>query len=135
MVNTSIIELMQSPEFQEVSLKFNEAMDEYQKEADEFWKSFSHDDRLKLFCAMASLMYEGEIVERRTYRGMLYDIFDFGPESYAPAQCAGYMSIHNAIFDGENIKSIIKDFVENYMDVTKDNLDEQIDSFILTQHL
>lgn len=135
MANSSIIELIQSPEFQEVSLKFNEAMNEYQNEADKFWKSFSHDDRLKLFCAMASLMYQGEIEERRSYRGMLYDIFDFGPESYAPAQCAGYMSIHNAIFDGENIAAIIKDFVENHMGIAKDNLDDQISSFILSKHL
>jgi hypothetical protein len=125
---------LDDPEFLEISRKFNEAVDAYQKEADDFWNSLPYDDRLKLFCAVSKLIVKGEIEEKRSYRGILYDTFGFGPDAYVPAQCAGYMAIHNAIYDSEYIGEIIKDFVENHLDVTKDNLKEQIDKFIYKKH-
>lgn len=125
---------LDDPEFLEISKKFNEATDAYQKEADDLWKSLPYDDRLKLFCAMSKLIVKGEIEEKRSYRGVLYDTFGFGPDAYVPAQCAGYIAIHNAIYDGEYIGETIKDFVENHMDITKDNLQEQIDSFIYKKY-
>lgn len=124
-----------SPEWQDISNKFVEAANQYQKECDDLWNSLPYDDRLKLFCAVSSLIYKGEIEEKGTYRHVLYDTFQFDTDSYAAAQHAGYLSIHNAIFDGENIKSTIKDFVENHMDITNDNLDQQLDKFILGKYL
>lgn len=81
---------------------FRDAMNEEEKASEQFWNSLSKEQQLQVFCAVSRRIYKGEIVERRSYRGVLYDVFDFGPESYASAQCAGYLSIHNAIFDGEN---------------------------------
>lgn len=124
-----------SPEWQEISEAFTKAADDYQNECMNLWKSLSHDDRLKLFCAVSSLMYEGEIKQRGTYRYVLYDVFEFGTESYAAAQHAGYLSLHNAIFDGETVAETIEDFCTNHMDVSNDNLKEQISRFILKKHL
>jgi hypothetical protein len=126
---------LDSPEWQQASNIFRLAAEQYQKECDDLWNSLPYDDRLKLFCAVSKLIYEGEIKERGTYRHVLYDTFGFGPDSYAAAQCAGYLSIHNAIFNGEEIKGTIKDFVVNFMNITDDNLDKQIDDFILKKHL
>jgi hypothetical protein len=126
---------LDSPEWQEASNTFRLAAEQYQKECDDLWNSLPYDDRLKLFCAVSKLIYKGEIEERGTYRYVLYDTFGFGPDAYAAAQCAGYLSIHNAIFDGENIKGTIKDFVVNFMNITDDNLDKQLDDFILKKHL
>lgn len=123
-----------SEEMQELSRTFNESVDTYQKEADDLWNSLPYDDRLKLFCAVSKLIVKGEIEEKRSYRGVLYDTFGFGPDAYVPAQCAGYISIHNAIYDGEYLGETIKDLVENHLDVTKDNLQEQIDNFIYKKH-
>ena len=122
--------ILDDPEFLEMSRKFNEAVDAYQKEADDLWKSLPYDDRLKLFCAVSKLICKGEIDDKRTYRGVLYDTFEFGPDAYVPAQCAGYISIHNAIYDGQRIGETLKDFVENHLDITKDDLQEQINNYI-----
>lgn len=126
---------LDSPEWQEASNTFRLAAEQYQKECDDLWNSLPYDDRLKLFCAVSKLIYEGEIKEQGTYRYVLYDTFGFGPDAYAAAQCAGYLSIHNAIFDGENVKDTIKDFVVNFMNITDDDLDKQLDDFILKKHL
>jgi len=126
---------LDSPEWQKASNTFRLAAEQYQKECDDLWNSLPYDDRLKLFCAVSSLIYKGEIEEQGTYRYVLYDVFGFGPDAYAAAQCAGYLSIHNAIFDGENIKDTIKDFVVNFMNITDDDLDKQLDDFILKKHL
>lgn len=127
--------MLDSPEWEEVSRAFNEAVDKFQKEADDLWKSLPYDDRLKLFCAVSKLIYEGEIRDKGTYRYVLYDTFGFEPDAYVPAQCSGYLSIHNAIYDGERVAEIIEDFCTNHMDVSKDNLKEQIGSFILKKHI
>jgi hypothetical protein len=119
-----------SQEWQELSKKFTEAADNYQKEAEDFFWSLPYDDRLKVFCAISKLIYKGEIKDQGTYRHVLYENFKFGPDAYAAAQHAGYLSIHNAIFDGENVKGTIKDFVVNHMNITDDNLDGQLDNFI-----
>lgn len=126
---------LDDPELKEISLKFNEAMDKFQKEADDLWNSLSYDDRLKIFCAVSKLIYEGEIRDKRSYRGVLYSTFGFEPDAYAVAQCAGYMSIHNAIYDGERVFNTLEDFVTNHLDVTKDNLKEQIDQYIVKKYL
>ena len=126
---------LDDPKFIEASNAFNEAMDKFQKEADDHWNSLPYDDRLKIFCAVSKLIYQGEIRDGKSYRGMLYDTFGFEPDAYAVAQCAGYMSIHNAIYDGERVFKTLEDFVTNHLDVTKDNLKEQIDEYIVKKYL
>ena len=84
----------------ELSKQFNEAMAEVEKESEDFWNSLSKEDQLKAFCAISRRIYKGEIEERGTYRYVLYDVFGFGPDAYAAAQLAGYLTIHNAIYDG-----------------------------------
>jgi hypothetical protein len=81
---------------------------EHEQEA--YWNSLSKDDQLKAFCAVVRRIHRGEIEEGRSYRGVLYDTFGFGPESYAQAQLAGYLSLHNAIFDSEHERDTLKAF-------------------------
>jgi len=128
-------DFLDSPKWEEASKAFNDGINAFQKEADDLWQALPYDDKLKLFCAMSKLIYEGEIKQRGTYRYVLYDVFDFGPDAYVPAQCAGYLAIHNAIFDGEEVANTIKEFVETGLDITKDNLQEQISAFIVKKHL
>jgi hypothetical protein len=63
----------------------------------EFWNSMSKEDQLKAFCAVVSKIAKAELDDRRSYRGVLYDEFQFGPESYIPAQISGYLDLHNSI--------------------------------------
>jgi hypothetical protein len=42
----------------------------------------------------------------------LYEVFGFGPEAYAPAQMAGYLEIHNAIFTASQERKLLEDFAK-----------------------
>ena len=89
--------IFESEEWANASKAFREAMNEIEKDQEEWWNSLSTDDQIKAFCCISRRIYKGELVEQRSYRGMLYDIMEFGPEAYAQAQCAGYLEIHNAL--------------------------------------
>lgn len=84
---------------EEISKAFNEAMDIIEKDQEEFWNSLSKEDQLKCFCAVVRRIYDGELKDQCSYRGMLYSKFGFGMESYVQAQVAGYLEIHNILFD------------------------------------
>ena len=92
---------------------FQEAMAKEEKESEEFWNSLSEEQQLQAFCAVMRRLYKGEIEENRTYRGMLYDVFGFGPESYAVAQMSGFLTIHNCIWTSEEIeKEVVRTLKE-----------------------
>ena len=88
--------------FEEFSKIFREAMDLIEQDSEAFWNSLSKDDQLKAFCAVSRRIHRGEIVDKGSYRHVLYGVFGFGPEAYAPAQSAGYLDIHNAIVTEDN---------------------------------
>jgi hypothetical protein len=106
---------------------FMEAMKRSEEESEEMWNSLTHDEKLNVFCAVIRRIYEGEIEKRGSYRYVLYDVFKFGPEAYVQAQIAGYLSIHNAIYDSVTMKDILKDFTNH---VNAEVTEEQIDSFL-----
>ena len=122
---------LDDPKFIEASKAFQEAADAYQKEADEFYAALPHDDRLKIFCAVMKLLAKGELEKKGSYRYILYDVFEFGMESYACAQHAGYLPLHNSIYDYDDLHRIIKKFVEEHMDITKDDLNSQITDYLV----
>ena len=93
-------DLTNSDEWLEASKIFIEAMKEIEDEQEEWWNSLSKDDQLKAFCCISRRIYQGEIVENRSYRGMLYSTMGFGPEAYVQAQDARYFEIHNSIYSG-----------------------------------
>lgn len=97
----------------EVSEAFNEAMAEIEADEEHYWNTLSKEDQLKCFCAVARRIYKGEIVDKGSYRYVLYNTFGFGPEAYAPAQMAGYLAIHNAIYDAEHEGKVLKSFAEH----------------------
>lgn len=85
----------------DISDIYKTVMAEIEQESENYWNSLSKEDQLKVFCAVSRRIYQGEIVDRGSYRHVLYDTFGFGPEAYAQAQMSGYLTIHNAIFDSE----------------------------------
>ena len=85
----------------EVQNAFQEALAKLEERQEEYWNSLTKEQQLDAFCAVVRRIYQGEIENRRSYRGVLYDVFGFGPEAYLQAQVAGYLMIHNAIFDSQ----------------------------------
>lgn len=88
---------------------FTNMMDKATADSEDFWNSLNSDQQLQVFCAVVSRIHQGELEEKKSYRGVLYEVFGFGPEAYVHAQHAGYMDIHNSIIDK---KQLIKDFAE-----------------------
>ena len=76
----------------------------YDSEADGFWNSLSKEDQLKCFYSVCKRIHEGDIVNRGSYRYVLYDVFGFGLEAYSVGMKCGYMEIHNGLFQDEETK-------------------------------
>jgi hypothetical protein len=94
----------------ETNKTFNQAMSAIEHEQEAYWNSLSKDDQLKAFCSVVRRIYRGEIEKGQSYRGVLYDTFGFGPESYCQAQMAGYLALHNSIFDMDQERDTLKAF-------------------------
>lgn len=80
---------------------FKELENNLRKEEEDFWNSMSKEDQLKAFCAVIRRLHKGEIVDGRSYRGVLYGTFGFTEEAYMRAQFAGFLDIHNALDTGD----------------------------------
>jgi hypothetical protein len=87
---------------------WKEAMDSIENEQESFWNSLSKDDQLKAFCAVVRRIHKGELEKQGSYRYILYDVFGFDADSYAQAQCAGYIDLHNAIYTRDELKEFIE---------------------------
>lgn len=99
-------------ELSEMGQRFQKVIDAMEKEQEDYWNSLTKEQQLLAFCAMSRRIVDGEIKQKGTYRYVLYNVFGFGPEAYLPAQCAGYLDIHNAIFDAEHEADLLKAFAK-----------------------
>lgn len=78
---------------------FEEIRQEDEKNAEDFWNKLSYDDKCNAFHAVVSRIHKGEIEKRGSYRYVLYDLFEFGPDMYMRGMNCGYMDLHNNIVD------------------------------------
>jgi hypothetical protein len=84
---------LDSDKMQELSDTFNKVMKEIEQDEENFWLSLTKEQQLCCFNAVCRRIYEGELEKKGSYRYILYDIFGFGPEAYARAQMAGFLSL------------------------------------------
>jgi hypothetical protein len=84
----------------ELSEIYQETFERYEKECNEWWSNLSYDDRLMAFYSVCKRIHNGDVKERRSYRGVIYDVFEFGPDAYGTGMDCGYMDIHNFIYSG-----------------------------------
>ena len=112
-------------ELSEISERFQESMKAEEEHQEQYWNSLSKEQQLMAFCAISRRIFDGEIKQGGSYRYVLYDVFGFGPEAYVPAQCAGYLEIHNAIFTGKDEERILKQFADY----------AKIDAEVLSQYI
>jgi len=86
---------------------FQRAADEWQQMANSYYSSLEPEEQLWAFCAVVEKLCQGELDEGRSYRGILYDIFGWGPEAYAAAQHAGFLGLHNSIYRFDDLEHVI----------------------------
>lgn len=72
---------------------------QFYKEETEFWNTLSKEQQLLAFCKIMRMLHEAEFDDRGTYRWVLYDKFGFDKDAYMRAQLAGFLDIHNALYE------------------------------------
>lgn len=70
-----------------------------EQQSEAYWNTLTKEQQLDTFCAVVRRIYKGDVELGGSYRYVLYEIFEFGPEAYMPAQLAGYLTIHNMLWD------------------------------------
>jgi hypothetical protein len=98
---------------------FAKAADEYQDMCRSYFSGLEPEEQLMAFCAIVEKLCEGELEQGRSYRGILYENFGWGPEAYAAAQCAGFLGLHNAIYNFEDLEHVFKHTL-NELEITID---------------
>lgn len=102
----SILEFLDSPEMEKLRQAMKESRKEYEKDTESFWNNLSYEDQLKAFYYVTSKIYQGDVVDDGSYRWVLYEVMNFGPEAYSLMMDSGYMSLHNLIADGMEYQKI-----------------------------
>jgi len=90
---------LDSQEWLEMSRQWNEATEQWKTEMEEWWENLPTEDQQRAFYNVCRLIYEGDVMKRRSYRGVLYDVFGWGPEAYVLGMEARYMDLHNLLYD------------------------------------
>ena len=64
--------LVNSPEWQEMQENADKAQKAFETECDQAWNSLDQETKLKLFCAVCTRLYKGELEDKGSYRHVLY---------------------------------------------------------------
>jgi hypothetical protein len=79
---------------------YRESRDVYDSDSEKYWESLSYEDKLKAFYIITKRIHKGDVIDRGSFRYVLYEIFNFDMDSYLVGMDSGYMEIHNAIAEG-----------------------------------
>lgn len=83
-----------------------ESCDNFAKEANTFWDGLSYEDKLKAFYSVCKRIHKGDVIDRGSYRYVLYDTFGFDFDAYTIGMDCGYLDIHNYIITPKDEESI-----------------------------
>ena len=87
-------------DMEEIGKVMEKAAAAYDADCDEFWNKLSYEEKLKAFHSVCKRIHKGDVVDKKSYRGVLYDTFEFDVDSYIVGMDCGYMDIHNYIQEG-----------------------------------
>lgn len=93
-------------ELSDLSQKMEQAQKEYEAQNDAWWNGLTEEEREDAFYAVVKRIYQAEIKDNGTYRYALYNVFGFDGGMYLKGMNCGYMALHNAIFDGEELQRL-----------------------------
>lgn len=79
---------------------------EYEANLDDWWNDLTQQEREQAFYAVVKRIYKADIQDKGTYRYALYDVFGFDGGMYVQGMDCGYMALHNAIYDGNQIQTM-----------------------------
>jgi hypothetical protein len=90
----------------EIGQEMEKARIAYEAENDAWWLALSEKEREDAFYAVCKRLYQGELKDRGTYRYVLYNVFGFDHGMYVAGLECGFMALHNAIFDGNELEAM-----------------------------
>ena len=93
----SYTEYSNSDEYKEFLKIQEEVLEQYKQKAKEYFDSLEMDNKLLLFFHITNTIFENYFKDNSSYRGLLYDKFGFGPESYSIGMDSGMFALHNSI--------------------------------------
>ena len=74
-----------------------EALEQYEHKAKEYYDSLGMDNQLLLFFYITNVIFKNYFKDNGSYRGLLYNKFGFGPEAYSLGMDSGMFALHNSI--------------------------------------
>jgi hypothetical protein len=108
----SFSDYLKSDEYKEFLDIQEKAIVEYKNRAKEYFESLETDNQLMLFFYITNCIFENYFKGSGSYRGLLYDKFGFGPDSYSIGLDSGMFSVHNAISTPEDIEKRFEAFMK-----------------------
>jgi hypothetical protein len=91
-------------ELSDISQQFEKARLEREAKNDAWWNGLTEAEREDAFYAVCKRIHKGDLQDNGSYRYVLYQTFGFDHGMYVDGMNCGYMAIHNAIFDGEELQ-------------------------------
>jgi len=83
---------------QVLAAQMQEAAETYGYDCDNFWNKLTYDEQLMAFYSVVKRIHKGDVEDRRSFRGVLYDVFGFGPDAYIVGMECNYLDIHNLLY-------------------------------------
>ena len=93
----SFSEYLNSEEYREFLEIEEKALVEYKQKAKEYFQALDVDNQYLLFFHITNTIFENYFKDGGSYRGLLYDKFGFGPETYSLGLDSGMFALHNSI--------------------------------------
>ena len=120
----SYSEYLQSEEYQQfLKAEVNAELD-YKNKAKAYFESLDTDTKLLLFYHITNTIFQNYFTDKGSYRGLLYDKFEFGPEAYGLGYSSGMFAIHNAIYTPDELEENLNTLVDHLnLDLSKKELD------------
>jgi hypothetical protein len=122
-IYNSYTEYSNSDEHKELLKIQEEALEQYEQKAKEYYDSLGMDNQLLLFFYITNVIFENYFKDNGSYRGLLYDKFKFGPEAYSLGMDSGMFTLHNSIStpdeNEEKFNALMK-FLD--LDLTKEKM-------------
>jgi hypothetical protein len=119
----SFSDYLKSEEYKEFLVMQIKGIEEYKQKAKEYFESLEVDNQHLLFFHITNTIFENYFKDGGSYRGLLYDKFGFGPETYGLGMDSGMLTLHNSIStpkENEEKFEALMNFLD--LDLTKEQI-------------
>jgi hypothetical protein len=113
---------LDDPEFLKAQAKREEALQQladigqicedeklrFESKVDSWWNNLSEQEREWAFYSVVKRICKGELVDKGSYRYVLYNVFGFDAGMYTLGMDCGYMALHNSIMTDEQFNEMHK---------------------------